>query len=62
MDLFNFLCTIPGISELLKPLEEVNALKFIPALVYRAVSVEERALLALLIRSGGLGIVDLQTC
>ena len=55
------MCTIPGISELLKPLEEVIALKFIPALVGRAVSVEERALLALPIRLDGLGIVDPQT-
>ena len=53
--------TIPRVSELLKPLEEVITLKFIPALVGRAVSVEERALLALPIRLGGLGIVDPQT-
>ena len=56
-----FLRTIPGISELLKPLEEVISLKFIPALVGRAVSAEERALLALPIQLGGLGIVDPQT-
>ena len=37
------------------------SLKFIPALVGRAVSAEERALLALPIRLGGLGIVDPQT-
>ena len=53
--------TISGISELLKPLEEVIALKFIPALVGRAVSAEERTLLALPVRLGGLGIVDPQT-
>ena len=45
-----FLHTIPGISELLKPLEEVIAFKFIPVLVGRAVSAEERALLAVPIR------------
>ena len=58
---WTFLRTIPGISELLKSLEEVIALKFIPALVGRAVSAEERTLLALPIRLGGLGIVDPQT-
>ena len=62
MDLFlAYYPTIPGISELLKPLEEVIALKSIPALVGRAVSAEERALLALPFRLGGLGIVDPQT-
>ena len=55
-----FLLTIPRVSKLLKPLEEAIALKIIPALVGRAVSAEERALLALPIRLGGLGIVDPQ--
>ena len=54
--------TIPRVSELLKPLEEAIALKFIPALVGRVVSAkEERALLALPVRLGGLGIVDPQS-
>ena len=56
-----FLRTIPRVLELLKPLEEAIALKFIPAIVGMVVSVEERALLALPIRLGGLGIVDLQS-
>ena len=50
--------TIPGISSLLKPLEVVISPKFIPALTGRLVSEDERALLALPIRLGGLGIVD----
>ena len=56
-----FLRTIPGISSLLQPLEVVISSKFIPALTGRLVSDEERALLALPIRLGGLGIVDPQT-
>ena len=53
--------TIPGISSLLKPLEAVISSKFIPALTGRFISDDERALLALPIRLGGLGIVDPQT-
>ena len=53
-----FLRTIPGIFSLLEPLE---ASKFIPALTGRFISDDERALLALPIRLGGLGIVDPQT-
>ena len=56
-----FLHTIPGISSLLQPLEVVISSKFIPALTGRLVSDDERALLALPIRLGGLGIVDPQT-
>ena len=56
-----FLRTIPGISSLLKPLEAVISSKFIPALMGRFVSNDERALLALPIRMGGLGIIDPQT-
>ena len=56
-----FLRTIPGISSLLKPLEIVISSKFIPALTARLVSDDERALLALPIRLGGLGIADPQT-
>ena len=52
--------TIPGISSLLKPLEAVISSKFIPALTGRFVSNDERALLALPIRMGGLGIIDPQ--
>ena len=56
-----FLRTIPGISSLLEPLEAVISSKFIPALTGRFISDDERALLALPIRLGGLGIVDPQT-
>ena len=58
-----FLRTIPGISSLLKPLEIVisDSSKFIPALTARLVSDDQRALLALPIRLGGLGIADPQT-
>ena len=56
-----FLRTIPGISSLLKPLEAVISSKFIPTLTGRFVSNDERALLALPIRMGGLGIIDPQT-
>ena len=59
MDLF--LRTIPGISSLLQPLEVIISSKFIPALTGRLVSDDERTLLALPIRLGGLGIVDPQT-
>ena len=55
------MCTIPGISSLLEPLEAVISSKFIPALTGRFISDDERALLALPIRLGGLGIVDSQT-
>ena len=53
--------TIPGISSLLKPLEVVISSKFIPTLTGRLVSDVERALLALPIRLGGVGIIDPQT-
>ena len=56
-----FLRTIPGISSLLEPLEAVISSKFILALTGRFISDDERALLALPIRLGGLGIVDPQT-
>ena len=55
------MCTIPGIFSLLEPLEAVISSKFIPALTGRFISDDERALLALPIRLGGLGIVDSQT-
>ena len=42
------------------PLEAVISSKFIPALTGRFISDDERALLALPIRLGGLGIVDPQ--
>ena len=45
----------------MKPLEIVISSKFIPALTARLVSDDERALLALPIRLGGLGIADPQT-
>ena len=51
--------TIPDISELLKPLENVIRLKLLPALTEgRACSADERVLLSLPMRHGGLGIID----
>ena len=50
-----FLRTIPNISDLLQPLEDVIFHHFIPALI---VSDLERALFALPVRLGGLGICD----
>ena len=50
---------IPDIGELLKPLENVIRLKLLPALTEgRACSDDERTLLSLPVRLGGLGIID----
>ena len=48
--------TIPGISDLMVPLENVIRRTLIPALVGRQVSDEEREITALPVRYGGLGI------
>ena len=54
-----FMRTIPDIGELLKPLENVIRLKLLPALTEgRACSDDERTLLSLPVRLGGLGIID----
>ena len=51
--------TVPGTSDLLKPLEEVIRHWFIPALIGRsAISDVERELLSLPTRLGGLGIMN----
>ena len=50
---------MPGISELLKPLEHAIRHKLIPALTEgRCCSDDERALLSLPVRLGGLGIIN----
>ena len=51
-----FLRTIAGISENLKPLDEMIENVFIPALFGSEISPNEREILALPIREGGLGI------
>ena len=48
--------TIPGIANLFDPLEKSIREKLIPALVGRQVSDEERAILALPVRMGGMGL------
>ena len=55
-----FLRTIPNISDLLQPLEDAIFHHFIPALVGKPVSDLERALFALPVRLGGLGICNPQ--
>ena len=51
--------TIPDVSDLLKPLEDVIRQEFLPALTGRnAFNDEERELLSLPVRLGGLGIID----
>ena len=50
--------TIPSISHLFGPLEECIRQKFIPAIIGRNVSDNERELLSLPVRLGGLGIVN----
>ena len=51
-----FLRTLPDIAELLEPLERAIAATLIPALTERSVTTEERDLLMLPVRMGGLGI------
>ena len=50
--------TVPDIDHLFLPLEDAISQKLIPALVGRLVSNEERRILALPVRLGGLGIED----
>ena len=52
---------IPEISIFLRPLEVVISSKFISTLMGQLVSNDERDLLALPVRLGGLGIVNPQT-
>ena len=54
---WTFLCrTMPGVSELLQPLEDVIRQEFIPSLLRREVNDMERDLLSLPARLGGMGI------
>ena len=55
-----FLRTIPNISDLLQPLKDAIFHHFIPALVGKPVTDLERALFALPVRLGGLGICNPQ--
>ena len=50
--------TIPAISSLLEPLEDIISLQLLPALTGRSISDVERALFSLPVRLGGLGICD----
>ena len=51
-----FLRTLPDISDILKPLDDVIEQELIPALFGTAVSPNERQVLSLPIRDGGLGL------
>ena len=51
-----FLRTIPNISDILKPLDDVIEQEFIPALFGTAISPKEREILSLPIKEGGLGL------
>ena len=52
-----FIRTIPNLSELLKPIDEIINTQFIPAITERqAISNDDRTLLSLPVRLGGLGI------
>ena len=53
-----FVRTIPAISSLLEPLEDIISLQLLPALTGRSISDVERALFSLPVRLGGLGICD----
>ena len=55
------LCTLPNISDFLRPLESVIIKEFIPAVTGRSVSDIERDLFALPVRMGGLGLCDPST-
>ena len=50
--------SMPGVAELLKPLEDEIRLSFIPALLRRNVSDGDRELLSLPARYGGMGILN----
>ena len=49
---------MPGVAELLKPLEDEIRMSFIPALLRRNVSDADRELLSLPARYGGMGILN----
>ena len=51
-----FLRTIANISELLKPLDDIISNEFLPSLFGSSISPNERDLLALPIKDGGLGL------
>ncbi|PFX22499.1 Receptor-type tyrosine-protein phosphatase F [Stylophora pistillata] len=53
-----FLRTLPDISDLLEPLENATANLLIPAIADHQINEEERNLLALSVRLGGLGIAN----
>ena len=56
---WSFLCsTMPNAATALAPVEKIIADKFIHAITGRLVNAEDRALLALLCRHGGLGVVN----
>ena len=51
-----FLSTIDGIKYLLKPLDDIVTNKFIPALFGSNITGDEREIMSLLIKDGGLGL------
>ena len=51
-----FLRTLPNISDTLKPLDNIIEEEFIPALLGTSISTNEREILSLPIREGGLGL------
>ena len=58
-----FIRTIPGLSELVKPVDDIMNKKFIPAITDRsAISEEVRRLLSLPVKLGGLGIPIFSEC
>lgn len=50
--------TLPGIENLLQPLERAISDVLIPSLIERNCSEEERSLVALPVRMGGLGLIN----
>ena len=56
-----FLRTIPNIEDLLQPLEEAIRSVLIPTLLNRTISNQDRRILELPVRLGGLGIVNPST-
>ena len=56
-----FLQTIPNIEDLLQPLEEAIRPVLIPTLLNRTISNQDRRILELPVRLGGLGIVNPST-
>ena len=51
-----FMRTIQGISDILKPIDDVMDNEFIPALFGSSISPNEREIVSLPIREGGLGL------